>query len=299
MEKLPLEIHNEIICWVEPAAREEDLYRIELARYATISRTWQALIERYTFRKLKIRSDELGTFEKLFQGEKIRRRALLKELSVNFILPDPPNANGCCDITRVPDRDAESRAFSETVRELFIVLSQLEKRVEESSPIALCFEGAARANTPRSDPPDPSGHGVYHFRCNIKRHPRMDVREARNTSGYYELRNLAMPILNAVDEFRFKCYELLTELKPTWIPIILQHLEGVKILWISQRDDYAIGRTLRRAHRQGTIPLASAFGNLTLNRNVTILELSPTRHVGGVLFQRSTYCFTQSGCLST
>ncbi|KAF1971232.1 hypothetical protein BU23DRAFT_556056 [Bimuria novae-zelandiae CBS 107.79] len=145
MEKLAPELYDEIIGFLNRGISENDTStRDKVAQYLAISRKWKDSIEHRTFKEVCVRTDELEDFARVFIGANIVRRAVLKRLSIIFILLGPPGTDGCCDINIVPDREADSKAFSESVRKLFSILSDLEERLGEPCPITLIFEDAER-----------------------------------------------------------------------------------------------------------------------------------------------------------
>lgn len=88
MDKLSIEILSLVVAElsVGPSPRPAD--RPRLARYATISRTWQHLVEARTFasiRYVKLDEKELSTFAALFKHT--RRQTLLRSFSLSF---EPP-----------------------------------------------------------------------------------------------------------------------------------------------------------------------------------------------------------------
>ncbi|KAI8935005.1 hypothetical protein NX059_008671 [Plenodomus lindquistii] len=127
MNKLPPEILAQIVDDLPPAYIK-GRPKTDLARYSTISRSWQASVERITFRDISISSDELDALAMLYHGTNSSRRALLSCLSLAFVLPDLPNPTDCCAVVRPPDRDADSTAFSDSVAPLMQRLYGLRRR---------------------------------------------------------------------------------------------------------------------------------------------------------------------------
>jgi len=245
---------NEII---ESIPREEegttifsrgDAWSVRLAQYSTISRAWKAALERHTFRTLTITTDELEAFAGLFSGENISRRAVLTTLTVEFILPNPANAMGCCQVTRTLDREADSAAFSTAVRKLFTILADLEARTVEKTLLSLMFRKGWRHS--RSTEPWGGTRVPCTSKYGQRRHTRREVAEAKAMSGQFELLwEDSIPTVFGVTTLDFKGFDDLEDLKPTWIPVLVARLRDLEKLWIRRRDDYDDGRNKRHAQR--------------------------------------------------
>ena len=95
----------------------------DLVNCAPVSNQFRTVVERHTFRDLKIKSTELDTFEKLFSDT--RRRACLRELRFGAVLPEYAEKYSA-RFEREQDRSANNEAFSEAVASLFDILHSWE-----------------------------------------------------------------------------------------------------------------------------------------------------------------------------
>lgn len=92
-----------------------------LASYCTISRRWQAALEKRLFESIRVDSsaDELKTFAEVTKTP--RRRALLRRLQFTVMLPTY-DQNAYSRLERDPDREANDATFQYAVSRLFGVL---------------------------------------------------------------------------------------------------------------------------------------------------------------------------------
>ncbi|KAK7750139.1 hypothetical protein SLS62_007888 [Diatrype stigma] len=93
-------------------------------RLATLSRRWQATIEKQTFREIKVRSDDLATFEAIVAPH---RRALVHRLKYSIVLP-PYSRVARGRFESAQDRLANDRVFTTALRDLFQILSSWDGR---------------------------------------------------------------------------------------------------------------------------------------------------------------------------
>jgi hypothetical protein len=244
MDSLPPEILAQIIDTLE--------FDGHLAQYATISRAWKASIERLTFQRINITSDELEGFAALFEGNNISRQACLAHLLVDFILPLPPNADGCCVVTSPPDREADSAEFSAAVFNLFTILADIDARAIEKRRFSLSFQNAWR----RSKPPA-EGQRLPWRRCKFQsrlvpgRHPERQIRKAEARSGQFELLHAdKLPTLRGVTTLDYSEFYDLDKLKFTGVPQLVARLPGIDILRLRSTDQYRYGRLKRIQHTE-------------------------------------------------
>jgi hypothetical protein len=230
MNTLPSEILAQII----GSGLSDD----NVAPYSTISRAWKASIERITFQSLKITTDELKEFAALFEGGNISRQACMANLLVTFVLPLPPNADGCCIVESPPDRAADSAAFSKSVLRLFTVLADIAARAIERRPFSLCFYRAQRRTK--------SGRLEYlsakecwsNNGISRGKHSEQRIKKADENSGQFELLHSdSMPILDTVTTLELGSMLAVERLKSTWISRIVARLPNVEKLCLSTYDD--------------------------------------------------------------
>jgi hypothetical protein len=249
MDTLPPEILAQIVdnvaeVYIRTKSYRRDKYGAQFAQYSPISRAWQATIEQITFKEFTITTDELDAFAALFSGNKISRLANLTILSIVFILPSLPNEPGCCPVEQTPDREAESVVFSASVVRLFTILADLTARAIEQPSLLLCFYKGICAS------------GVQEFkrrtrlRCEDS-HSRKQIMEAKAASGQFELVcEDAIPALRGIETFEYLDIYDLEDLKPSWIPRLVNRLVGLKNLLLKTEDLYSFGRTKRVAQRE-------------------------------------------------
>lgn len=273
MDKLPPEILTQVIenLGDDEYHKKGTLVRcdakwrtIKLALYSTISRAWNASIERLIFRSLAVTTDELGTLETAFSGENVLRRRFLETLTVTFILPDPPNGMSCCDAGQIVDREADSSAFSASVVELFSLLADLDARVNDAPTLSLSFQSAHR----RSKFLDMERRKPLYTDCKekdyYKHHSPIEQEDIEAVSGCFKLVNPdAVPAIRRVVKLDFKGMGDLEDLSPTWISDVARRLPEVEKLCLGWADLYEWGRHKRRAHRRGMcmciLPAASVL----------------------------------------
>lgn len=143
MDSLPQEIYDEIACYFQTRPEDDvDTHLVpevanlpsgngigrpcqppDLAwdkpRLATVSRRWQTTIEKQTFREIKVRSDDLATFEAIVNPN---RHALVHCLKYTIVLsPYSRVARGRFECAQ--DRLTNNRVFTTALRDLFQILS--------------------------------------------------------------------------------------------------------------------------------------------------------------------------------
>jgi hypothetical protein len=206
MDRLPQELIELIISHLDPrvntpkAADDDGTINpyakpakpsIALAPFATISRAWQHPTERRTFRSIRIDSDELSEFQRIFTPD---RRSCLVELTFTAILPSYDSVAS----TRVEtqeDRRANDEAYSAAIASLFGILKPWETNgLEYSAPRVSLF-----INHPvsRSDV-------QWRDRTNV-RGPEGEIYEGRYYHSYIALLNMdELPQLNQISKLIMK-----------------------------------------------------------------------------------------------
>lgn len=244
MDSVPPEIRENIIGHILGP-----YYGEKLARYATVSRGWQASVEQHIFRNLRITTGDLDTFTAIYNGDSVARRRFLASLGVTFILPSPPSP-GCCPVERKLDRDADSASFSASVAKLFSTLSNSKSRIDERHPLSLTFVTAYRMS--KFEEPDYNGN----VPCDRDEHSREDIKKAVANLGFFKLvKQDSIPSLNGVASLEFMPNEELLYLHHSWIPKLVQRLPGLQQLVLGMEDRYTFGRQRRQANRDGMVSL--------------------------------------------
>jgi hypothetical protein len=254
MDTVPPEILAHIFeCLPEERVSIKSTYgsswRPELAQFSPVSKACKASIERLTFQKLTITTDELDAFAAIFGGENISRPAALTELTFVFILPPPHNPAGCCAVVRAPDREADSAAFSASVIKLFTILAQLAARAPGSPTLSLQLFKACRV----SESQEPSGSTAVPCMppYSQHQHPRRQVLEAKAVQGQFELMcERDIPVVPCITRLDFRAFRDLDDLKPTWIPAIMARLPNLEQLFMIMYAPYTTGRHRRHAQRE-------------------------------------------------
>ncbi|KAB2570695.1 hypothetical protein DBV05_g10661, partial [Lasiodiplodia theobromae] len=111
------------------------LWSDELAPFATISATFQELIERRTFRELEIRSTDIDQFDAIVTGS---RRRILRLLDYCIALP------------AVAERQRNSLGFTKAIHDLFFALSRWDTG-SSANPIKLSISVVEDNIYPRID----------------------------------------------------------------------------------------------------------------------------------------------------
>lgn len=269
MNTIPPEIRDSIIGYLPLHGPHTNQGR---APFSTISRAWKDSIERRTFRSLRIKSTELDEFGSIFKGPNISRRAALKYLTVDFILPSPADGPGCCDVERIPNRVADSESFSSSVERLFTILSRLAKRCSQKFPMTLTFRAAYRWS--RYEGPE-IGHYLHcPYVPGQVQHSKRARRKARAKFGTFDLLSgVALPGLDDVSEFRFFRYVEFIYLEWAAISRILKYMPRLETLFLDGYDEYKFGRLRRIKERTGQLHVASTLqfcSGVNRSRNVRL-----------------------------
>ncbi|KAF1948267.1 hypothetical protein CC80DRAFT_541080 [Byssothecium circinans] len=232
MDKIPPEILSQIVNAVADDGTP-------LAPYAPISRHFRAAVEQRTFERLILTTHDLSQFRELFRGANVHRRRFLLRILFRFVLPDD-GPDPCCEAGRVLDRRADSQSFTESVKTLFGIISDLRKHCPTPPPpLYLRFVNAIRD----SDPP----YRNYGW-CRRKRreHTEDDEIRSRVQRGFYEFLPEKLPALEDVTEFDFGGGEDLEDLARGWIGLILETLPALEALMLDVLDNIEWGIGVRR-----------------------------------------------------
>jgi hypothetical protein len=93
-------------------------------KYATISRPWQLVIERITFRSLSACIADLADLGSLFTGKGAHHCDCLASLYVH--LSTAPFRPGCCYVKRLPPVKEEKQLLSRSIAQLFNMIQDME-----------------------------------------------------------------------------------------------------------------------------------------------------------------------------
>lgn len=120
-----------------------------LARYSTVCRKWQEIVESRTMASIEIFSDELPSFAFVFWNP--RRRVNLRQLDYTIVLPEMSKTRR--------EHSANCSAFEKAAYDLFNLLSAWETKDGASfGPISLYLAAAWKKNTALTQ-----GHQHSHF----------------------------------------------------------------------------------------------------------------------------------------
>ena len=129
MDSLPPELLHRIGSLV---ANGEKL----IAKYSTISRAWQRVIEDRTFSHLSLVNDKLHKFESAVLNSAYKhRRVAVRRVDYSIILPSYDD-HACGRFERQSDRQINDQAFSKAIAELFAAL-KITDAGDRSKPIDL------------------------------------------------------------------------------------------------------------------------------------------------------------------
>ncbi|KAI1176123.1 hypothetical protein F4777DRAFT_547870 [Nemania sp. FL0916] len=112
MDRLPQEIYYEIGAFLKGPD-------FDLPALATISRRWQAVIERQTFRTIYMKSTDLDSFQAIVQGD---RRQFVHTICFTVILPSHGLERQYCFERDNDRRVNDEEAFSVAMHDLFHIL---------------------------------------------------------------------------------------------------------------------------------------------------------------------------------
>jgi hypothetical protein len=248
MDRVPTEIRENIIKYLLGPYQTE-----RLSKYVSISKLWQSAFERHMFRSLKITTEELDAFAALFTGPNVYRGTALTSLDVFFVFPSPPNDRGCCPVERIPDREADSVSFSESVAKIFSILADMEKRAVESlKPLILSFHSARRSKY--------NEESTTRSPCVRKhmRHTKEEVALAKFEHGTFWLReeDKIVPVNQVKRLNAYVFYPEFEDAELAWIPKVVRKLPRVECLLVQANDSYKWGPIKRIARREGIVTYA-------------------------------------------
>jgi len=260
METLPLEILTQVIFELGDdeyqakgtiVRRDGHARTVQLALYSTISRQWNASIERLIFRSIALTTDELDTFEAAFGNANISRRKFLNTLDVTFILPDPPNGISCCDAGQIVDREADSAAFSASVVKLFTALAGLEAPAVDRPSLSLLFYKAHRRSFHLYMASREPLYTTCREKDSSKYHYPPKQQQVKAQLGCYRLvQTDAIPMVRGVTILDLKAMmNDLEDLDPAWLSVIIGKLPDLVKLVVMGQDRYDWGRHKRSARR--------------------------------------------------
>ncbi|KAL2813094.1 hypothetical protein BJX63DRAFT_394909 [Aspergillus granulosus] len=104
-----------------------------LAPYASVSKQWQAIIEKQTFSSLKLDTTQLPELAQIVSPP---RQQLLRQLELKILLPEYP-AEAREEVETNEDREQNSRAFTDAIRSLFRVLAAWREDCEASLSLSI------------------------------------------------------------------------------------------------------------------------------------------------------------------
>ena len=235
------DIPFEILANVLQNLSEADL---PIARYSTVSRFWQSVVEHSTFRSLMIQSSELDYLHALLQGYGVHRGTILTSITVKFILP-PMKQHACCRVKSLPSYIDITASLALSVRKVFRLLHYISKVSRSTQPtLSLKFEGMEWESWfPWEDDAACEDHSL----------------EDTDSAG----RKLGMNILGAeslepvFNVKYFSATDNCVDWGAGWISDVLNRLKTVSTVQLSPYDSYTSGRIRRKALREGILPISS------------------------------------------
>jgi len=143
MERLSRELIAHIASFLE---REEDQSDVpqsdrkklpsKLPPFATISHDWQYAIERRTYHELRVRNDDIGTFQINCVGH---RRLALAVLRYDVVLPTYDD-KACARFEREKDKQINDETFTRAIETLFRVLKSWESGSQSNGRLSLVID---------------------------------------------------------------------------------------------------------------------------------------------------------------
>lgn len=119
MEKLSTEVLSIILSHLLAKPTQE-----RPSAYATVARSWQYVVEAFSFATITIKSKELDFLARIFSGSGLHRRCLLRQLNYNIGLPTHGDSR--------EDHATNERAFGSAVQSLFQLLEPWDKAYDGS-----------------------------------------------------------------------------------------------------------------------------------------------------------------------
>ncbi|KAF2819069.1 hypothetical protein CC86DRAFT_150510 [Ophiobolus disseminans] len=111
--------------------------RSGLASYATISAKWKTVVEKITFKRLSISSNELDQFQAIVHKQ---RRGILSHVSFKVQLPEYSDA-ACAHVESREEQHSNNECFTRGIHALFAIMRTWEDDgVQNSLRIELPFE---------------------------------------------------------------------------------------------------------------------------------------------------------------
>jgi hypothetical protein len=184
MDSLPPELLNRI-CSLLVAQHDG------IAKYATISRAWQHMIEDRTFSRLSLVNNENHMFESaVLESIHRHRRLAIRRVALSFNLPTYDD-HTCGRFERQADRQINNQAFSKALAELFAALRVIDVS-GDSRPIELHLQDFYSAM-------DVGHRDQLGLEADMWMTRRWDLRELRYRDSYLQLPDIeSVPQLSNV-----------------------------------------------------------------------------------------------------
>ncbi|KAH9900487.1 hypothetical protein F4778DRAFT_145031 [Xylariomycetidae sp. FL2044] len=259
MNSLPQEIYDEISALLQGPG-------FDRPALATISRRWQATIERNAFKVIYLKSTDLGRFQKIIHNE---RRSYVD--TVHYIIVLPAYADDQrCRFERENDRQANDEAFTAAIHSLFHLLKSWD--ANDGAYLHLSLHDAYSISdheSHRSSSPNLSWGSGFMLHKD-EHYSLIDFGSWRHRYSYLRLANpAALPLLPVVRSFSaHRMTRNICDRVPVDIAARLPNLQTGD--W--RMNDWEIPYlALHRAHRQdlaqavtSCLPQASTLQSLTL-----------------------------------
>ena len=240
---------------------------------ATISRRWQWVIERQSFRRIYLKSTELDIFQQIVTDH---RRRFVQLISYTIILPEY-TLEACTQFEREADRQINNTAFTIALYKLFQILQSWGSTDESGNPYSLRVE--------IEDIYSPMDHGrrtsTILFPSQNTRGARGDNRERTyprdlqqnrfEYSSLYLLQSVDLPIVPVIRHFITNHNKHNARMiAPESALEILRKLPNLRICLLDFDDQLVNYPALRRARRNA---FARAFDHARFPNSIEFISI--------------------------
>ncbi|KAH8730569.1 hypothetical protein GQ44DRAFT_700529 [Phaeosphaeriaceae sp. PMI808] len=268
MDRVPEEILTRIIEHVLAQQGKQ------ISNCAAVSYSWQHVVERITFRSLRLSVADLDKCHEIFRGQNVRRRGYLRSVNVQCIFR-APKTQGCCEVTRSVDYEDGAGIWTDFVKGVFAILKDMEtsyRTQHDPVPaIELKFLESSR--------------DIYAVRRHLQptrafckseqqEHTVREIESARRQPGSIRLHASDLPTLHHVSSFEGHGWGESKFLHPAWIGNVTSKLPELRELKLYMEDAYDWGSAWRRQYQ---LHLAESFTRIPPS-NLETLHLKVFTH---------------------